>query len=120
MSDQAYAVVITGIDPERKIQAIKKVREVTGLGMADAKSLVEDLPSKIMDGLYGPQASELCDLLSSVGMRVERQIDRSNPPTIKNLQRLSFDEPGNLAPGEEINIPIEGGGYLRISRDDDE
>jgi ribosomal L7/L12-like protein len=120
MSDEAYAVVITAIDSERKIVAIKRVREITGLGLADAKSMVENLPSKILDGLYASQASELCDLLTSVGMRVERQVDRTNPPTVKNLQQMSFDDSGELAPGEEINIPIEGGGYVRISRGDDE
>jgi hypothetical protein len=115
MSDEAYAVVITAINPQRKIVAIKRIREITALGLADAKSMVEDLPSVVMDGLFARQAAELCDLLTSVGMRVERQVDRANPPTLKNLQQMSFDTPDtSIAPGEEIRIPIEGGGYLSI------
>src|SRR5260370_38754566 len=91
MSNEAYAVVITGIDPERKIVAIKRVREISGLGLADAKSMVENLPSVIMDGLFESQAYELSDLLTSVGIRLDRQIDPINPATRKNLKQLSFD-----------------------------
>ena len=123
MSDQAYTVVITEVDPEGKIVAIKRVREITGLGLADAKSMVENLPSSIIDGLFESQASELCDLLTSVGMRVERQVDRTNPPTMKNLKRMSFDDTtgvSGLDTGGQINIPVEGGGYITISGDDNE
>ncbi len=98
--------------------AIKRIREITGLGLADAKSLVENLPSVIMDGLFAAQAAELCDLLTSVGMRVERQVDSANPPTLKNLKQMSFDsnDDTSVAAGGEISIPIEGGGYLTIRK----
>src|SRR5438552_10058013 len=118
MSDETYAVVVTAIDPQRKIVAIKRVREITGLGLADAKSVIENLPSVIMDGLFESQASELCDLLTNVGMRAERQVDPTNPPTMKNLERMSFDNTtgvSDLASGGEINIPVEDGGYITIS-----
>jgi hypothetical protein len=114
--DEAYAVTITASDPERKIVAIKRIREITGLGLAAAKSLVENLPSVIMDGLFAAQAAELCNLLTSVGMRVERQVDSANPPTLKNLKQMSFDstDDTSVPAGGEIRIPIEGGGYLTI------
>ena len=114
MNEAAYAVFITAIDPKRKIVAIKTVREITGLGLADAKAMVEDLPSRVMNGLYESQAIELSGLLGSAGMTSERRLDPFNPPLFKNLKQMSFDDAGSLEEGEEIKIAVQGGGYIII------
>ena len=56
MADKACVVVITSFDRSRKIQAIKRIREVTGLGLADANSILQDVPSILMNGMYPEQA----------------------------------------------------------------
>lgn len=91
MDNSAYLVLITSFDPERKIGAIKRIREVTGLGLAEAKSLVENCPSEIMNGMYLPQAEELIDLLKEKGMAVEIQTDEVNMPIIKKLDQIIFE-----------------------------
>lgn len=69
----SYAVVITSVDPDRKIQSIKAVREATGLGLADAKHLVEDLPSRVKAGLTHAEAAALKQDLETLGMSAEMQ-----------------------------------------------
>jgi hypothetical protein len=67
----SYAVVITTIDREWKIRAIKTVREETGLGLADAKNLVEKLPATVKDGLTAAEAEALIRKLEASGMKAE-------------------------------------------------
>ena len=52
--------------PAGKIMAIKRIREVTGFGLAKAKLLIENCPSENMNGMYLNQAGELCDLLKLI------------------------------------------------------
>ena len=91
MDESAYLVLITSSDPERKIGGIKRIREVTGFGLAKAKTLIENCPSKIMNGMYLTQAEELSDLLKEIGMVVEIKIDEANLPIIKNLDQINFE-----------------------------
>lgn len=91
MDNSAYLVLITSFDPERKIGAIKRIREVTGFGLAKAKSLIENCPSEIMNGMYLNQAEELSDLLKEKGMAFDIQTDAVNIPKIKNLDQISFE-----------------------------
>ena len=91
MDDSAYLVLIASFDPERKIEGIKRIREVTGFGIAEAKSLIETCPSVIMNGMYLTQTEELSDLLKENGMTVEIQIDEANMPMIKTLDQINFE-----------------------------
>ncbi|MCA8940683.1 MAG: 50S ribosomal protein L7/L12, partial [Planctomycetes bacterium] len=50
-----------------KIAVIKAVREATGLGLADAKNLVESAPAKIKEGLPKDQAEDLVKKLVEAG-----------------------------------------------------
>ena len=90
MASEAYMVVIASYDPERKIRAIMRIREVTGLGIADAKSLLDNVPSTLMDGMYLEQAVQLSDLLKEMGIGAEIKVDKSNEPVLKNLDQMSF------------------------------
>lgn len=54
-----------------KIQVIKVVREVTGLGLVDAKGLVDGAPKPVKEGISKEAADELAEKLKAVGAEVE-------------------------------------------------
>jgi large subunit ribosomal protein L7/L12 len=54
----------------KKIQVIKVVREVTGLGLKDAKEMVEAAPKVIKEGLAKADAEELKGKLEAAGAKV--------------------------------------------------
>ncbi|MBA3684345.1 MAG: 50S ribosomal protein L7/L12 [Planctomycetes bacterium] len=54
-----------------KIQAIKVIRTITGLGLADAKAFVEGAPKVVKEGLEKPAAEELKKQLEEIGAKVE-------------------------------------------------
>jgi len=70
-SGPRYSVAITAFDPERKIQSIKAIREETGLGIADAKTLVEGVPSVVRAGLVRSEAEAVAARLRAQRMTVE-------------------------------------------------
>ena len=65
-----FDVVLTEIGAE-KIKVIKVVREITGLGLAEAKAFVEAAPKAIKEGLSKDDAEELKKKLEEVGAKVE-------------------------------------------------
>ena len=66
-----FDVVLTGFDAAQKIKVIKAVREITGLGLADAKAVVEAAPKAIKEGVSKDEAEELKKKLEEVGAKVE-------------------------------------------------
>jgi large subunit ribosomal protein L7/L12 len=56
---------------EKKIDVIKVVREVTGLGLKEAKDLVDGAPKKVKEGLPKADAEALKKKLEAVGATVE-------------------------------------------------
>ncbi|MCD8017951.1 MAG: 50S ribosomal protein L7/L12 [Oscillospiraceae bacterium] len=65
-----FDVVMTEFGAE-KIKVIKEVRGITGLGLADAKALVEGVPAKIKEAVSKDEAEELKAKLEAVGAKVE-------------------------------------------------
>ena len=65
-----FDVVLTGFDAAAKIKVIKAVREITGLGLADAKAVVEAAPKAIKEGVSKDEAEELKKKLEDVGAKV--------------------------------------------------
>lgn len=65
-----FDVVLTGFG-DQKIKVIKAVREITGLGLADAKAVVEAAPKAIKEGVSKDEAEELKKKLEEVGAKVE-------------------------------------------------
>ena len=65
-----FDVVMTSFGSE-KIKVIKEVRAITGLGLADAKALVEGIPAKIKEGISKEDAEALKAQLEAVGATVE-------------------------------------------------
>ena len=56
---------------EKKINVIKEVRAITGLGLKEAKDLVEAVPSAIKEGVNKDEAEELKKKLEDAGATVE-------------------------------------------------
>ena len=54
-----------------KIQSIKIIREITGLGLADAKAFVEGAPKMVKDGLEKAAAEELAKKIKDAGAEVK-------------------------------------------------
>ena len=65
-----FDVVMTSFGAE-KIKVIKEVRGITGLGLAEAKGLVEGVPAKIKEGVSKEDAEALKAQLEAVGATVE-------------------------------------------------
>jgi len=65
-----FDVVMTSFGAE-KVKVIKEVRTITGLGLAEAKALVEAVPAKIKEGVGKDEAAELKDKLTAAGAEVE-------------------------------------------------
>jgi large subunit ribosomal protein L7/L12 len=64
-----FTVELTG-GGDKKIQVIKVVREVTSLGLAEAKKLVEEAPKIVKEGLSKAEAEELKKKLEEAGASV--------------------------------------------------
>ena len=65
-----FDVVMTDFGAE-KIKVIKEVRAITGLGLAEAKAMVEGVPAKIKEGISKEDAEGLKAKLEAVGATVE-------------------------------------------------
>ena len=65
-----FDVVLTGAG-DKKVNAIKAVRGITGLGLKEAKALVEGVPAPIKEGVSKEDAEEAKKLLEEAGASVE-------------------------------------------------
>ena len=66
-----FDVVMTGFDAAAKIKVIKAVREITGLGLAEAKAAVEGTPKTLKEAVSKDEAEELKKKLEENGAKVE-------------------------------------------------
>jgi large subunit ribosomal protein L7/L12 len=65
-----FDVILTG-DGGKKIQVIKEVRAITGLGLTEAKSLVEGAPKAVKEGVSKAEAEEIKGKIEAAGGTVE-------------------------------------------------
>ncbi len=56
---------------DKKIQVIKEVRAITGLGLKDAKALVDDAPKPVKEGIAKDEAEKIKEQLEGAGAQVE-------------------------------------------------
>ncbi len=56
---------------DKKIQVIKEVRAITGLGLKEAKDLVESAPKNVKEGISKEEAEEIAKKLKDAGAEVE-------------------------------------------------
>ena len=66
-----FDVILAGFDAAAKIKVIKVVREVMGLGLAEAKAAVEGVPTVMKEGLSKEDAEALKAQIEEVGGKVE-------------------------------------------------
>ena len=66
----AFDVVITSFG-EKKINVIKVVRQVTSLGLKEAKDLVDNLPNPVKEGIEKDEADEIAKKFQEAGAEVE-------------------------------------------------
>ncbi len=65
-----FDVILTG-DGGKKIQVIKEVRAITGLGLTEAKALVEGAPKPLKEGVNKAEAEEVKKKIEEAGGTVE-------------------------------------------------
>ena len=78
-------VVLTGAG-EKKIQVIKAVRAATGLGLKEAKALVDDAPKPVKEGIERDEAEKLKAELEEAGGHRRAQVTRSRQPGRRELR----------------------------------
>ena len=69
-SSSTVSVVLTDCG-DKKIQVLKAVREITGLGLKDGKGLVDGAPSVIKEGIKKTEADEYAKQLEEAGAKAE-------------------------------------------------
>ncbi len=65
-----FTVVLAGAG-DKKIEVIKEVRALTGLGLKEAKDLVEGAPKTVKEGVTKDEANKIKATLEKVGAKVE-------------------------------------------------
>jgi large subunit ribosomal protein L7/L12 len=65
-----FDVILTAVG-DKKIQVIKEVRAITGLGLKDAKALVDEAPKPVKEGIAKEEAEKIKAQLEEAGAQVE-------------------------------------------------
>jgi large subunit ribosomal protein L7/L12 len=65
-----FDIILTG-SGDKKIQVIKEVRAITGLGLKEAKALVDEAPKPVKQGISKDEAEAIKQKLEEVGASVE-------------------------------------------------
>ncbi|MCL1994554.1 MAG: 50S ribosomal protein L7/L12 [Spirochaetes bacterium] len=68
-----FTVLLKAFDESKKIAVIKEVRAVTGLGLKEAKDLVEGAPKPLKEGVSKEEAAKIKDSVTAAGGTVEVQ-----------------------------------------------
>jgi len=69
--EQTEFTVVLASAGDKKIEVIKEVRGITGLGLKEAKDLVEGAPKPIKEGVGKDEAKKIKETLEKVGAKVE-------------------------------------------------
>ena len=63
----AFTVVLESVTPEKKIAVIKEIRAITGLGLKEAKDLVDGAPKTVKEGATKEEAEKMKTQLETAG-----------------------------------------------------
>jgi large subunit ribosomal protein L7/L12 len=66
-----FDVILAGFDAAKKVAVIKEVRGITGLGLIEAKAIVEGAPKAIKEGIAKDEADKIKAQLEGAGAKVE-------------------------------------------------
>ena len=68
-----FNVILKGFDETKKIAVIKEVRAVTGLGLKEAKDLVEGAPKPLKEGVSKEEAAKIKEAVAAAGGTIDIQ-----------------------------------------------
>jgi len=68
-----FNVILKAFDESKKIAVIKEVRAVTGLGLKEAKDLVEGAPKPLKEGVSKDEAGKIKEVITAAGGTIEIQ-----------------------------------------------
>ncbi len=68
-----FTVTLDSFEATAKIPVIKIVREITGLGLGEAKALVEKAPATIKEGVSKPDADEIIKKITDAGGKASKK-----------------------------------------------
>jgi large subunit ribosomal protein L7/L12 len=71
VEEQTEFTVVLAAAGDKKIEVIKEVRAITGLGLKEAKDLVEGAPKPVKEAVSKDEAKKIKDALEKVGAKVE-------------------------------------------------
>ena len=71
VEEQTEFTVVLAATGDKKIEVIKEVRAITGLGLKEAKDLVEGAPKPVKEGVAKDEAEKIRATLEKVGAKVE-------------------------------------------------
>ena len=71
VEEQTEFTVVLAATGDKKIEVIKEVRGITGLGLKEAKDLVEGAPKPVKEGVSKDEAEKIRATLEKVGAKVE-------------------------------------------------
>src|SRR3954469_20823127 len=71
VEEQTEFTVVLAAAGDKKIEVIKEVRAITGLGLKEAKDLVEGAPKPVKEGVSKDEAEKIKATLEKVGAKVE-------------------------------------------------
>ena len=66
-----FDVILAGFDAAKKVAVIKEVRGITGLGLIEAKAIVEGAPKAIKEGIAKDEAEKIKAQLEGAGAKIE-------------------------------------------------
>ena len=97
-SSEKSDIFVDSIRPECKINVIKAVRELTNMGLADAKEFVENLPSILMADIPTAKAEEMREHLEKAGAIAH--LEESELPDVLEENDSAQDEKGSETPSD--------------------
>ena len=68
-----FTVTLESFDAAKKIPCIKAVREITGIGLGDAKAMVEGAPKVVKEGVSKADAEEIIKKLEAAGGKASKK-----------------------------------------------
>jgi len=69
--EQTEFTIVLAASGDKKIEVIKEIRAITGLGLKEAKDLVEGAPKTVKEGVAKDEAKKIKETLEKVGAKVE-------------------------------------------------
>jgi len=66
-----FTVILSSVPADKKINVIKEIRTITGLGLKEAKDLVEGAPKNVKEGVNKEEAGKIKKSLEDAGAKVD-------------------------------------------------